>query len=62
VRQRPFVFEHLAKVAHIDPAVAARTANEMLGFSPGRLANTHSNDIAPNIKRQPSKNLESMIP
>jgi hypothetical protein len=32
VRQRPFVLEHLTKVAHIDPPVALRAADEMLGF------------------------------
>jgi hypothetical protein len=46
MRQRPGVFEHLAEVAHVDPAVAGRALNEMLGFVRGRLAETLADDLA----------------
>jgi DNA-directed RNA polymerase subunit F len=38
MRQRPFVREHLAKIAAIDQAVACRTADEMLSLVRRRIA------------------------
>jgi len=32
VRQRPFVLEHLAEIAAIDPAIAGRALDVMLGL------------------------------
>jgi hypothetical protein len=36
--QRPFVLEHLSKIATVDPPAAGRTADEMLGLVRDRLA------------------------
>ena len=33
MRQRPFVFEHLSKIAAIDPARAGWAFDEMLGLA-----------------------------
>jgi hypothetical protein len=33
VRQRPFVLEHLAEIAAIDPAIAGRAPDEVLGLA-----------------------------
>jgi hypothetical protein len=38
--KRPFVLEHLAKIAAIDPAAAARAPDEVLGLALGRIAET----------------------
>ena len=32
VWQRPFVLEHLAEITAIDPAIAGRTSDEMVGL------------------------------
>jgi hypothetical protein len=41
VRQRPFVLDHLAEIAAIDPAIAGRAADEMVGLVCRRVAETH---------------------
>jgi hypothetical protein len=46
MRQRSFVLEHLAKVAHVDPTAAHRTLNEMPGFVLRLLANALPDDFA----------------
>jgi hypothetical protein len=38
MRQRPFVLEHLSKIAAINPPAAGRAPNEMLGLIRGRLS------------------------
>jgi hypothetical protein len=40
VRQRPFVLEHLAEIAAIDPAAAGGAPDEMLGLARWRIADT----------------------
>jgi len=45
--QRPFVLEHLSKIAAINPAAAGRTADEMLGLALGRIAETLPQILAP---------------
>jgi hypothetical protein len=45
MRQRAFVIEHLAEVAHIDPAVALGATDEMLGFILRRAGHTLSDAI-----------------
>jgi hypothetical protein len=45
--QRPFVLEHLSKIAAINPAAAGRTADEMLGLALGRIAETLPQIFAP---------------
>jgi hypothetical protein len=40
MRQRAFVVEHLAEIAHIDPSVALETLDEMLGFIVRRIADS----------------------
>jgi hypothetical protein len=39
--QGPFVLEHLAEIAAIDPAIAGRAADEMVGLVCRRVAETH---------------------
>ncbi len=46
VRQRPFVLEHLAEIAAIDPAIAGRAADEMVGLVCRRVAETLSDVFA----------------
>jgi hypothetical protein len=46
MRQRSFVFEHLAEVATIDPAVARRALDEMFGVVLWLLANALPDDFA----------------
>jgi len=38
VWQRPFVLEHLSKIAAVDPAAAGRAPEEMLGLARWRIA------------------------
>jgi hypothetical protein len=49
MRQRPFVLEHLSKIAAIDPPTAGRTEGEMLGLVRGRLpeADAHISSVPP---------------
>ena len=46
VRQRPFVLDHLAEIAAIDPAIAGRAAEEMVGLVCRRVAETLSDVFA----------------
>jgi hypothetical protein len=46
MRQRPRVLEHLAEVAHVDPAIAGRAASEMFGLVLGLFANALPDDFA----------------
>jgi hypothetical protein len=46
MRQRPFVLEHLAEIAAIDPATTGRTADEMLCVALGRVAHSSPEDGA----------------
>jgi hypothetical protein len=41
--QRPFVLEHLSKIATINPPATGRTADKMLGLIRGRLSNALAN-------------------
>jgi hypothetical protein len=38
MRQRPFVLEHLSKIAAIDPPAAGWASSEVLGIVPGRFS------------------------
>jgi hypothetical protein len=43
VWERPFVLEHLAEIAAVDPAIAGRGTDEVLSLIRGRLSDALAN-------------------